>query len=145
MVSGGLKVGQVTMAFKDISFPDMGFSLSLDREYDSRAQGLGWNLAQSEVKADVTNVLGEGWMQQFMAGRFGIPVYYLIGTQRHMVVIRFSDTDVVKSDMKLDPVYSELMSFEQAAPPVVRPHAGSKTNYLIRFDNCASIRKEALE
>ncbi|MCP4107562.1 MAG: PKD domain-containing protein, partial [Desulfobacteraceae bacterium] len=124
VVDGGLKVGQVTMGFEDMSFPDMGFPLSFTREYDSRAQGPGdfgpgWNLPQKEVKAAVTNVLGEGWTQQMGPGRFGIPVYYLLETQRHVVAIRFSDTDVMKFDMTVEPAYSEGLPFEHSTPPVV--------------------------
>ncbi|MCP4105311.1 MAG: hypothetical protein GY749_07225, partial [Desulfobacteraceae bacterium] len=80
---------------------------------------MGWNLPQSEVKADVTNVLGEGWFQQIMPGRYGIPVFYLLETYRHVVVIRFSDTDVVKFDMNLEPAYSEGLPFEHSMLPEV--------------------------
>ncbi|MCP4017148.1 MAG: PKD domain-containing protein, partial [Delftia sp.] len=132
VVDGGLKVGQVAMGFEDMSFPDMGFPLSLTREYDSRAQGPGdfgpgWNLPQNEVKAAVTNVLGEGWFQQIMPGRFGIPVYYLLEAQRHVVAIRFSDTDVMKFDMTLKPAYSEGLPFEHSTLPVVSFEAVGQT------------------
>ncbi|MCP4350673.1 MAG: PKD domain-containing protein, partial [Desulfobacterales bacterium] len=132
VADGGLKVGQVTMGFTDMSFPDMGFPLSFTREYDSRAQGPGdfgpgWNLPQKEVKAAVTNVLGEGWTQQMGPGRFGIPVYYLLETQRHVVAIRFSDTDVMKFDMTVEPAYSEGLPFEHSTPPVVTFRALDQT------------------
>ncbi|MCP4130891.1 MAG: RHS repeat protein, partial [bacterium] len=80
-------------------------------------------------------VLGEGWFQQIMPGRYGISVFYLLETYRHTVVIRFSDTDVVKFDMNLEPAYSEGLPFEHSMlPEVVFKPAGQTQGTLEALD-----------
>ncbi|MCP4252153.1 MAG: PKD domain-containing protein [Candidatus Scalindua sp.] len=104
IVDGQLKTGHVNFAQEDLSVPDMGFPISLVREYDSRADecggdfGPGWNLPSNNVSVTSTTVLGENWTQQTIGTVF--PSFCLVPLRNHIVVIRLSDTDVMKFEMK---------------------------------------------
>lgn len=117
IVDGGLKVGQVTIPSADMSLPAPGFPVSLSRQYDSRAQvsgdfGPGWSLPQADVKVTATQIIGEGWMQNPGSDSRGLPLYTLAQSQRHLIVIRFSDTDVVRFEPEIKPAYSTVWPFE---------------------------------
>ncbi|MCP4693632.1 MAG: hypothetical protein GY859_36695, partial [Desulfobacterales bacterium] len=69
LVEGGMKIGVVNLPAVDVSMPEQGFPLSLEREYDSRDAGPGdfgpgWNLPTSNVKAMTTESLSGGWGQE---------------------------------------------------------------------------------
>ena len=122
LVEGGLKVGQVEIPAADMSLPQLGFSLSLDRQYDSRSTGSGdfgpgWNLAASDVKAAATTTLGSGWAESISGDMFA--TYYLIEQYRHVVVIRLSDTDVLKFTTDVNPKSSILIPLENHTPLTV--------------------------
>jgi RHS repeat-associated protein len=122
LVDGGLKIGQVNLPTTDISLPDMGFPLSLEREYDSRNQGSGdfgpgWSLPASAVKPMVTKSLGGGWDQEARGGFF--TTYYLIEKHRHFAVIRFSDTEMIKFKMDVNPKSSVLYPYGPHLPLTV--------------------------
>ncbi|MCP4133710.1 MAG: PASTA domain-containing protein, partial [bacterium] len=121
MVEGGLKVGQVILPATDLSIPRPGMPLTLEREYDSRAQGPGdfgpgWNLPSSNVKAAITTPLGEEWDQN-VGGQF-ITTYILVEKKKHVVMIRFSDEKILKFKMDVAPKTSVLISFEGGHRPM---------------------------
>ncbi|MCP4572512.1 MAG: hypothetical protein GY838_09205, partial [bacterium] len=85
LVDGGMKVGVVNLPAVDVSIPDQGFPLSLEREYDSRDTGPGdfgpgWNLPSSNIKAMTTQSLASAWGQQTISG--ALATYVLIEMRR---------------------------------------------------------------
>ena len=108
VVDGGLKVGQLAFGVEDLSCSQVGFPLALERRYDSRSRGPGdfgpgWNLPASDVKARTTAPLGKMWSETGGGGIFGIPSFFLVELQKHMVVIRLSDEEVLKFKMEVSP------------------------------------------
>ncbi len=106
-----------------MSLPAPGFPLSLSRQYDSRAQtpgdfGPGWSLPQAEVSVAITHIIGEGWTQNSGAGLWGMPVHTLAPSQRHLIVIRFSDDDVVRFEPEVSPDSSIIYPFEMISTKV---------------------------
>ena len=83
IVNGGMKLGQLVFGVNDLSIPQLGFPLTISRQYDSRAQdfgdfGPGWNLPSSDVKAQITVPLGRLWKETKGNGMFNIPTFFLI-------------------------------------------------------------------
>jgi len=103
--------GQLKADYAGVTQEDMNVSgpAAVSREYDSRLQGNGdfgpgWSLPSSQVRAAAANAVGEGWTQIAVPGYFGlIPRYYIRETRRHTVVIRFSDTDILRFEPKVYP------------------------------------------
>jgi RHS repeat-associated protein len=87
----GIKVGQFTVAFNDLSIPVSGLPITLTRNYDSRLTdrvgdfGAGWDLAVSSVRLEKSGVLGEGW-----AATSGLMACVQNGPS-HLVTITFPD------------------------------------------------------
>ncbi len=121
VVDGELKLGQVILPVEDINIPNQGFPLSLVREYDSRSTegdfGPGWSLPTSDVKPAVTSPPGEGWDQEERGSFF--PTYYLIQKKRHDVVISFSDSEVYRFKVDVNPKSSVLIPFGDHVPLTV--------------------------
>jgi len=134
IADGGLKVGQVTLSFADMSFAKPGFPLSFGRQYDSRSQtpgdfGQGWSLPQKEVGVATTGVMGEGWTQvRGSTGHMGLlTTHTLMPMERRVVAVRFSDTDVLRFEMDVTPNPSRGLPFEHNPPRVVfRPLDGTQ-------------------
>ena len=106
VVDGEMKLGQVTLPIQDFVIPSPGFDLSVNRVYDSRSTepgdfGPGWHLASSEVEAQVTQSLGEGWKENTVSGT--LTTYVLAEQHRHVVVIRFSDEETLKFQLDVNP------------------------------------------
>ncbi|MCP4138554.1 MAG: hypothetical protein GY754_46780, partial [bacterium] len=121
MVEGGLKVGQVNFPIVDMEIPQIGFTMVSGREYDSRLQepgdfGPGWNLPSKNVTAAVTTPLGNDWGQN-VGGGF-ITAYILVEKKQHVVVIRFSDEEIIKFKMNVGPRTSMLIPFEGGHRPM---------------------------
>ncbi|MCP4692272.1 MAG: hypothetical protein GY859_29780, partial [Desulfobacterales bacterium] len=107
----------------DVSIPDQGFPLSLEREYDSRDTGPGdfgpgWNLPSTNIKAMTTQSLASAWGQQIISG--ALATYVLIEMRRHIVVLRLSDDEVLKFRMVVSPKTSLAIPFGSHKPLYVR-------------------------
>ena len=107
ILEGSLKANYANPVSDDgVGLPD---GLSIPRQYDSRMQGSGdfgpgRTLPSSDVSVASTAILGEGWTQIMIPEYFGlIPRYYVTETRRHIVVIRLSDTEIIRFDMKTSP------------------------------------------
>ncbi|MCP4689912.1 MAG: hypothetical protein GY859_17810, partial [Desulfobacterales bacterium] len=101
-----MKIGVVNLPAVDVSMPEQGFPLSLEREYDSRDAGPGdfgpgWNLPTSNVKAMTTESLSGGWGQEVIGGY--LSTYVLLEMRRHVVVLRLPDDEVLKFKMNVTP------------------------------------------
>ncbi len=111
LVDGQLKAGQVALSSADAQIPAPGIPLVFEREYDSRSPdgdfGPGWNLSASGAKPMTTRELDAGWGQE-VRGTFA-PTYYLVEKYRHVVVIRFSDQEVIKFKIDVTPKSSFLL------------------------------------
>jgi RHS repeat-associated protein len=121
IVDGQLKLGQVVLPVSDVNIPDQGFPLSLTRQYDSRVAqgdfGPGWSLPSSDVKPAATVEPGKEWDQQVKSGF--VPTYYLIQKKRHEIMIRFSDSDVLRFKVDVNPKSSVLIPFGEHVPLTV--------------------------
>ncbi|MBC2717662.1 MAG: PASTA domain-containing protein, partial [Desulfobacteraceae bacterium] len=110
LLDGQLKVGHVILPGMDANIPNNGFPLALEREYDSRDEdgdfGPGWSLPASKVKPQPTRELNAGWAEE-VGGSF-MTTYYLIEKYSHVVVIRFSDEEMLKFKMDVTPKSSVL-------------------------------------
>ncbi|MDY6905890.1 MAG: PASTA domain-containing protein, partial [Thermodesulfobacteriota bacterium] len=113
LVDGNLKLGALTLPQTDLTIPAPGMPVVLERVYDSRITdgdfGPGWQLPASTVKADTTRDLGSGWTEEIGGGFF--VTYYLVEQYRHLVVIRFSDEEVLKFKMDVSPGTSTLIPY----------------------------------
>ena len=122
LVDGQMKLGPVILPRVDLELPEIGPDLTIERIYDSRNPGTGdfgpgWSLPQSTVKPQVTETLGEEW-DQYAGGGF-ITTHYLFETKRYIVVIRFSDEEVIKFKMAPSPMSSVLYPFGEHMPCTV--------------------------
>ena len=113
LVDGSLKLGAVILPNSDLSIPAPGMPVALERTYDSRIKdgdfGKGWQLPSSAVKPMTTRALSKGWAEE-VGGSF-FTTYYLIEKYRHVVVIRFSDEEVLKFKMDVTPKSSVLLPY----------------------------------
>ncbi|MEW6079978.1 MAG: PASTA domain-containing protein, partial [Thermodesulfobacteriota bacterium] len=111
VADGNLKLGAVTLPNTDLSIPAPGLPVALERTYDSRVTGgdfgPGWSLPASTIRPMTTRELYKGWAEE-AAGSF-LTTYYLIEKYRHVVVIRFSDEEVLKFRLDVTPK-SSLMN-----------------------------------
>ena len=113
VADGNLKLGAVILPNTDLSLPAPGLPVALERTYDSRAAGgdfgPGWILPASTIRPMTTRELSEGWAEEVGGGMF--TTYYLIEKYRHVVVIRFSDEDVLKFKMDVTPKSSLMVPY----------------------------------
>ncbi|RLC20774.1 MAG: hypothetical protein DRI57_04055 [Deltaproteobacteria bacterium] len=80
--------------------------------------GPGWSLPQADVSVAATHIIGEGWTQNSGAGLWGMPVHTLAPSQRHLIVIRLSDTDVVRFEPEVSPNSSTIYPFEMISTKI---------------------------
>lgn len=99
VVDKGFKVGQLQLAFSDLSVPVAGLPIEVIRSYDSRDKrvgdfGVGWQLGLRNARVEKTSVLGLGWHQTQSSGV--IPTYCLEPSRPHKVTVTFGDGKVFK-------------------------------------------------
>jgi len=105
----GIKVGQFTVAFNDLSIPVSGLPITLTRTYDSRRIGgrdaapsgsdfgAGWELAVSSVRLQKSGVLGEGWVASQ-----SLTADCIFNGLGHVVTITFPDNTAYRFTPRLD-------------------------------------------
>jgi RHS repeat-associated protein len=110
----GIKVGQFTVAFNDLSIPVSGLPITLTRSYDSRKIGgrdaapsasdfgPGWDLAVSSVRLEKSGVLGEGW-----AASQSLSADCIFNGLGHVVTITFPDNTAYRFTPRLKLNYRE--------------------------------------
>ena len=94
IVTGEQKVGNFTIAFKDVNVPVAGLPIQVIRTYDSRDKrkgdfGIGWTLGINNVRIEKTGVLGSKW-EETVGGGF-LPSYCLLAQRPRIVSIVFPD------------------------------------------------------
>jgi RHS repeat-associated protein len=112
-VTAQLKVGAVSLLFKDMKVPVSGIPIALNRMYDSRDKGkgdfgYGWRLDVTSVKLTLSGPLSEEWYQT----RTGfLQLYQLIETGPHYAMVDYPDGTWEAFAMRLNPTSSYLESF----------------------------------
>jgi YD repeat-containing protein len=127
VVDKGLKVGNFTISYTDLSIPVAGLPMSVIRSYDSRDKrkgdfGVGWTLGINSIRVEKSRVLGSGWAET--ATITVIPNYCIQATKPHIVTITFPDGKVYKFEAETE------QQCQRAAPItstslVFRPMAGT--------------------
>lgn len=151
LVDGNLKLGAVVLPESDLSLPAPGMPVALERIYDARIKdgdfGPGWQLPSSAVKPMTTRELSEGWAEE-VGGSF-FTTYYLIEQYRHVVVIRFSDEDVLKFKLDVTPKSSLMLPYSginlQAAYVPIDGTQGTLVALNAVNDHLMMINNELLE
>jgi len=106
-IRGGLKIGQFSLSFNDLTLPVAGMPISLTRTYDSRDQrkgefGIGWSLSSNDVRLQSNGPVGGVetgdakyyWQIVKSAGGFYGPNYNLVNTKKRLVSITLPDGKV---------------------------------------------------
>jgi len=113
VADGNLKLGAVILPSIDLSLSAPGLPVALERTYNSRVTGgdfgPGWSLPASTIRPMTTRELSEGWAEE-VGGSF-FTTYYLVEKYRHVVVIRFSDEEVLKFKMDVTPKSSLMVPY----------------------------------
>jgi len=107
IIEGNLKIGNFSLNFQDLIIPVSGISITVSRNYDSRNKlegdyGIGWKLGLTNIKLNVSRVLGEGWHQRFMMLFFMI-FYKIQSTTSHCVTVTFPDGNTEKFYLSVSP------------------------------------------
>jgi len=106
-IRGGLKIGQFSLSFNDLTLPVAGMPISLTRTYDSRDGrkgefGVGWSLSSNDVRLQSNGPVGGVeigdakyyWQIVPSAGGFYGPNYNLVNTKKRLVSITLPDGKV---------------------------------------------------
>ncbi|HET9765798.1 MAG TPA: RHS repeat-associated core domain-containing protein [Thermoanaerobaculia bacterium] len=97
-VEGGMKIGNFTLSFVDLSVPLSGLAIEVVRTYDSRARGTsgdfgnGWWVEVRQGSYRNNRRPGEGW--QIQKGL--VPCQRPAETKSHLTTIRLSDREVYR-------------------------------------------------
>jgi len=113
-VAAQLKVGAVSLVFRDMKIPVSGIPLMINRRYDSRDKGkgdfgYGWRLDANSVKLTLSGALSEGW-DQLRTGSF-IPTWQLVPSAAHYAMVDYPDGSWEAFYMSLSPTLSQLFNF----------------------------------
>jgi RHS repeat-associated protein len=111
-VTAQLKIGAVSLLFKDMQVPVSGIPIALNRTYDSRDKGkgdfgYGWRLDVTTVKLSLSGPLSEAWYQTLS----GLLVYRLVPTGPHYAMVDYPDGTWEAFEMRLDPNAVQFESF----------------------------------
>ncbi|HET9768538.1 MAG TPA: transglutaminase family protein, partial [Thermoanaerobaculia bacterium] len=102
-VEGGMKIGNFTLSFVDLSVPLSGLAIEVVRTYDSRARGTsgdfghGWWVEVRQGSYRNNRRPGEGW--QIQKGL--LPCQLVAETKSHLTTIRLSDREVYRFEPTL--------------------------------------------
>jgi RHS repeat-associated protein len=95
IVDGQLKPGRYVADYTDLKVPVAGFTMAVDRHYDSDntqsgAFGVGWTLSLSSLAVTANRTLGDGgWVQYDASCTFGICTTGYRTTVPHTVTITY--------------------------------------------------------
>jgi RHS repeat-associated protein len=113
-VTAQLKVGAVSLLFRDMKVPVAGVPIMVNRRYDSRDKGkgdfgYGWRLDVTSVKLTLSGPLSENWEQ--VCSSFIFKTYQLVPTAAHYAMVDYPDGSWEAFEMRLDPTVSREVSF----------------------------------
>ncbi|HEY6248722.1 MAG TPA: RHS repeat-associated core domain-containing protein [Candidatus Angelobacter sp.] len=133
-VAKNAKVGNLTLAFNDLTVPVPGVPIQIMRMYDSRDKsqgdfGIGWNLGLRNVRVQKNRVLGKTWTEGVTL-TFGFSNYCLEPNGDRTVTITFPDQRVYEFQavsgpecQVIAPIIAPAMQFAQI--PTVPGTAGA--------------------
>ncbi|MBD5778291.1 tandem-95 repeat protein [Pelagicoccus sp. NFK12] len=116
VVDGGMKVGNLSLAFEDLSVPVSGFPMQVVRSYDSRDAskgdfGNGWQMALSNMLIQKNRPIGTNWMatqEAVSVPFFGDTIRYRVESSRdNLVLIRLPDDSVAVFKAVASPAYKD--------------------------------------
>jgi len=129
-VRGGMKIGQFSLSFNDLTLPVAGMPISVTRTYDSRDQrkgefGVGWSLSSSDVRLQSNGPVGGVetgdlkyyWQIVQSAGGFFGPNYNLINLKKRLISVTLPDGQVCAFQATTNPTQ---WSSIQGAPDVLQ-------------------------
>ena len=108
-VEGQMKIGNYSIAFKDIEKKVSGAAFTVIRSYDSRDKeesgdfGYGWKLTTGGASIEVSQVLGKNWYQAELTGAYNIKTYLMKEYRSHIVTVYFGDGTTEKFKVKTNP------------------------------------------
>ncbi len=96
VVDGGMKVGQFSVAFNDLTVSLAGIPITVTRTYDSRDNcpgdfGRGWNLDFNSVKLTKNLKLGESWFYDVQVNYNSFSTFSVEDDGPHVITITFPD------------------------------------------------------
>jgi len=118
VVEGGMKVGNLSLAFEDLNLPVSGIPMQVVRSYDSRDRtqgdfGIGWQMAVSNMRIQKNRPVGESWdhypteIELPIKDANGDPVtsvgYKVESTRDNIVTLRLPDDSVAVFKAYVEP------------------------------------------
>ena len=103
VVEGGMKIGNFSVSFMDLSVPLSGLAIEVLRTYDSRGRstssdfGHGWTVELRQGSYRNNRKPGDGW--QILKGF--IPCQNVTETKSHLTTVRLSDREVYRFEPRL--------------------------------------------
>ncbi len=113
-IAGGMKVGNFTITFTDVSVPLSGLPITVTRTYDSRDKtvgdfGVGWRMELSSLKVTENSVAGKDWEQQMIPGFAGMNRYALMPMRPKIVSVTWPDGTIERFAMSVSPSQQMLV------------------------------------
>ncbi len=141
VVSGDLKLGRMVQTYHDLDVPAAGFSLSLDRLYDSTDKtvgdfGVGWHLLLNGFTVTTNGPLGQGGWSQFPTNCiFSICAYGYESTPQHTVTVTWPDKH--QEEFIFSPTGETLNNIE--VHPAFTAKPGTNTTSTLQADGADEI------
>src|SRR5262249_32803389 len=95
-----MKVGNLQLAFEDLTVPLPGLPIQIIRTYDSRDKsqgdfGISWTLGLKNLRLEKNRNLGKSWTEDVTFSG-GFPTYCLSANNDRFVTVTFPDGKVYK-------------------------------------------------
>ena len=100
-VEKNIKVGDLQLAFNDLTVPLPGLPIQIIRSYDSRDKrqgdfGFSWSLGLKNLRLEKNRNLGKNWTEDVTFDNSGFPTYCLTPNNDRFVTVTFPDGRVYK-------------------------------------------------
>jgi RHS repeat-associated protein len=125
-VERNIKVGELQLAFNDLTVPLPGLPIQIIRSYDSRNKqqgdfGFSWTLGVNNVRLEKNRNLGKNW-EEDVTFNGGFPTYCLTAANDRFVTVTFPDGRVFKFQtvsgpqcQRFVPITNPRLQFQQVA------------------------------
>ncbi|MBI3801634.1 MAG: VCBS repeat-containing protein, partial [Deltaproteobacteria bacterium] len=123
-VDTGMKVGNFSLTFTDLSVPLSGLPITVNRTYDSRDKrkgdfGIGWRLDVQTLRVRANRVQGTGWQ----VNKSGLN-FVLVPADQHKISLTLPSGRVEEFDLLITPTSSFLLPL-QAVTASYAPRPGT--------------------
>lgn len=131
-VEGQMKIGNYSIAFRDMDIPVAGYPLTVIRSYDSRRKssngdfGYGWNMTLSSIKLSESCDPGLYWTQEAAKSGF-VTKYYFAEDRTHEISIDYGNGKTDKFKMKLSPDQQNLYPIRYDISVSYEPQGNTKS------------------